>query len=154
VRTYAFQSFKLDLDKRELRRRGYVEHVTPQTFRILCYLAEHADRRVSVMELKSEIWPGQRCDTARVYTAMQHVRVAIGQARGENWPIDSKKGEGHRLVCEVKRTGVAPPPSTPRTRESWSRYASSAAKAPQRTAVECMNMADEIVRGEIERFGP
>ena len=57
VRILRFSVFELDLERRELRRRGIVVPLPPQPFAVLEELLRNAGQVVTREEMRRALWP-------------------------------------------------------------------------------------------------
>ena len=89
-------------------------------------------------------------DDRAARTAIHGVRLALGQRARDKWPIETRHGLGYRLVAPVTwaATGSAAPVGE---RSAWRFYAGQALIG--RSGAEAMREADEVMAGEVERFG-
>ena len=108
-----FGSTEVDLDAREVRRAGRVEHLEPQAFDVLAYLIEHRDRVVPKPELLDAVWGDQFVSDAAITTRVKEIRQALGDDGRSQGIIRTIRGHGYRFVAEVSLPHEAP--STP----SW-----------------------------------
>ena len=71
----------LDLQKRELIRKGRARPLRPTSFDLLAYLAANAGRIISTDELTGAVWPGQSVSAETLAQAMGEVRQALTAKR-------------------------------------------------------------------------
>lgn len=101
---YAFGEFTLDLQLFQLRRADEVVPLEPKVFDVLRYLLERSDRVVTKRELLEALWPNEVVTEAVLPTNINALRRALGQRRGEKWPIETIHGRGYRLSMPVTRS--------------------------------------------------
>ncbi len=106
---YAFGDFILDLQLYQLRRSDHVIPLEPKTFDVLLYLVEHCDRVATKRELLEALWPNEVVTEAVLPTNINALRRALGQKRGDKWPIETVHGRGYRFSMPVQRS--LPPPA-------------------------------------------
>jgi DNA-binding winged helix-turn-helix (wHTH) protein/predicted ATPase len=107
---YAFGEFVLDLQLYRLRRGDVIVPLEPKVFDVLRYLVEHSDRVATKRELLEALWPNEAVTEAVLPTNINALRRALGQKRGEKWPIETIHGRGYRFSLPVTRS--RPPPSS------------------------------------------
>jgi len=56
---YLFESYSLDIGRRELRRGAEAVAVEPQVFDVLAYLVSHRQRVISNDDLIASVWNGR-----------------------------------------------------------------------------------------------
>lgn len=101
---YAFGEFVLDLQLYQLRRGDQVVPLEPKVFDVLRYLVEHHDRVATKRELLETLWPNEVVTEAVLPTNINALRRALGQKRGEKWPIETVHGRGYRFAMPVTRS--------------------------------------------------
>jgi DNA-binding winged helix-turn-helix (wHTH) protein len=74
----AFGDYRLDIERRELRRGSEIVSVEPKAFDLLTYLVRHRDRVVSKDDLLQEVWGGRIVSEAALTTRIKAVRRALG----------------------------------------------------------------------------
>src|SRR2546425_7301672 len=92
---YAFESYALDTDRREIRRGHDLISVEPQVFDLLAYLIVNRGRVVSRDELLAEIWGGRIVSDSALSARINAARSAIGD-----------NGEDQRLIKTLPRKGI------------------------------------------------
>lgn len=93
--SFAFGDHVLDVERRELRRRGAPIAVEPQVFDLLVHLVRNRDRVVSKDELIEAVWGGRIVSDSAVTTRLNAARKAIGD-----------DGASQRLIRTVPRRGI------------------------------------------------
>ncbi len=94
-RALAFGDYRLDIERRELRRGGEIVDLEPKAFDLLAYLVRHRDRVVSKDDLLQEVWGGRIVSEAALTTRINAVRRAVGD-----------DGTAQRLVRTFTRKGI------------------------------------------------
>jgi DNA-binding winged helix-turn-helix (wHTH) protein len=74
----AFGDYRLDIERRELRRGSEIAGLEPKAFDLLVYLVRHRDRVVSKDDLPQEVWGGRIVSEAALTTRIKAVRRALG----------------------------------------------------------------------------
>jgi DNA-binding winged helix-turn-helix (wHTH) protein/tetratricopeptide (TPR) repeat protein len=100
---FVFANCALDLDRRELRRDGVVQHVEPQVFDLLAYLVSHRERVVRRDDLFDTVWHGRDVSDAVLSTRIHAARRAIGDLGRDKQLIRTIYGIGVRFVGEVNQ---------------------------------------------------
>ncbi|MEM9516576.1 MAG: winged helix-turn-helix domain-containing protein [Actinomycetota bacterium] len=90
----------IDLSRRQLRRNNAVEHVEPQVFDVLAYLATNAGRMVSREELMDEVWGTRFVTAAAVSSRIRSARAATGDDGKRQAVIRTVHGRGYEFVAE------------------------------------------------------
>lgn len=98
---FLFDSFVLDLDRRELTRDSRAVDVGPQVFDILAYLVQNRDRVVSKDGLLEAIWGGRIVSESTLTSHINAVRKAVGDSGGEQRLIRTIARKGFRFVGDV-----------------------------------------------------
>ncbi len=91
----AFGDFRLDIERRELRRGSDIVNLEPKAFDLLTYLVRHRDRVVTKDDLLQAVWGGRIVSELALTTRINAVRRAIGD-----------DGAAQRLVRTFARKGV------------------------------------------------
>jgi TolB-like protein len=91
----AFGDFRLDTERRELRRGGEIVSLEPKAFDLLTCLVRHRDRVISKDDLLQEVWGGRIVSEAALTTRINAVRRALGD-----------DGKVQRLVRTFTRKGI------------------------------------------------
>lgn len=109
---YRFGPFELAPARFQLLRDGRALSLEPKVFDLLCTLARHHDRVVSKRELMEALWPGESVTPAVLPNNIAVLRKALGQARGEQLPVETVHGRGYRLAIPVQVVAASerPPP--------------------------------------------
>ena len=103
VRILRFSVFELDLERRELRRRGSVVPLPPQPFAVLEELLRNAGLVVTREEMRRALWPeGVHVDYERgVNYCMNRVRRALGDDAQTPRFVETLPRRGYRFLAEV-----------------------------------------------------
>jgi DNA-binding winged helix-turn-helix (wHTH) protein len=91
-----FADCVLDLEARELRRRGASVGLSPRSFQLLSLLLAQRPRPLTQQQLRDALWP----DTSVGYTSLAQVVAEVRRAIGDS-------GDAGRLVRTVPRVGYA-----------------------------------------------
>ena len=91
----AFGDHRLDIERRELRRRGELIDLEPKVFDLLSFLVQHRNRVVSKDDLLQAVWGGRIVSESALTTRINAVRRALGD-----------DGTAQRLVRTFTRKGI------------------------------------------------
>ncbi len=106
---YRFDSFVLDVEKRELLRSGQPVALLPQVFELLRLLIEQRERALSKRELLALLWPDTVVSEGSLQRVVSLLRAALGDAGHEL--VRTLSGHGYRFAGEVTgETGASEPP--------------------------------------------
>lgn len=108
---FEFAEHSLDVDRRELRRRGKRIAIEPQVFDLLVFLVHNRERVVSKDDLIAGIWGGRIVSEAAVTTRINAARRAVGDSGAAQAVIRTVVRKGVRFVAEVQEHGTLPRPS-------------------------------------------
>ena len=117
---YEFSDLTLDLDRRLLTRGGEPVKLTRLSFKALQALVQAAPALLSHDELIDQVWGPKRVITLdNLSQRMKTLRQSLGDDPNQPTYIESVRGEGFRLVPEVRvqafqSTGNAVAPKGPR----------------------------------------
>src|SRR5260370_41079045 len=89
-RSYLFEEYAFDTDRRELHRGADVVSVAPQVFDLIDYLVRNRERVVSKDDLIKAIWNVRSVSDAALTPRLTAARTAIGDS-----------GEGQRFIKPV-----------------------------------------------------
>src|SRR5215203_2865983 len=92
---FAFGDYRLDIERRELRRGGECVDLAPKVFDLLTFLVQHRDRVVTKDDLLQAVWGGRIVSESAITTRINAVRRAVGD-----------DGATQRLVRTFTRKGV------------------------------------------------
>ena len=99
---YFFDSYVLDLDRRELRRAADLVAVEPKVFDLLEYLIRNRERVVTRDDLIESIWDGRIVSESALSTRINAARTAIGDSGAERRLIKTLPRKGIRFVGAVR----------------------------------------------------
>jgi len=99
---YFFDSYVLDLDRRELRRAADLVAVEPKVFDLLEYLIRNRERVVTRDDLIESIWEGRIVSESALSTRINAARTAIGDSGAEQRLIKTLPRKGIRFVGAVR----------------------------------------------------
>ena len=107
---YTFADCVLNTERRELRRAGMPVKLEPKVYQVLVYLVQHADRLVTRDELFDHVWPEVYVAHTAVARCLTAVRQAVGDRADAQRVIQTRHGQGYRLVAPVTvHEAMAPP---------------------------------------------
>ncbi|MBM0206430.1 winged helix-turn-helix domain-containing protein [Micromonospora sp. STR1s_5] len=99
---FEFADYSIDLDRRELTRRGEAIAIGPQVFDLLVYLLQNRERVVSKDDLLNAVWDGRIVSESTLTSHINAVRKAIGDSGGDQRLVRTIARKGFRFVGEVK----------------------------------------------------
>jgi pimeloyl-ACP methyl ester carboxylesterase/DNA-binding winged helix-turn-helix (wHTH) protein len=105
---FSFENYRLDTDRRELRRGSELVAVEPQVFDLLLYLVQNRDRVVSRNDLIAGVWGGRIVSDSTLDSRINAARRAVGDSGGEQRLIRTIARKGIRFVCAVDEPKEAP----------------------------------------------
>ncbi|MBV8552932.1 MAG: winged helix-turn-helix domain-containing protein [Acidobacteriaceae bacterium] len=112
VRKLRFGAFEVDLEEREIRKRGIRVRLQQKPFLVLEMLLERSGTLVTREELEKHLWPDSHVDFDRgLNTAVNALRQALGDSSRECRFIETRSGLGYRFIApvEVISSSVASP---------------------------------------------
>ena len=98
---FRFETFELDLDKRELRHDGDVRASEPQVLRLLEYMISHRDRVVTKDDLTEHVWGGRFVSDSVINSRISTARSLIDDDGKTQRLIKTLHRQGFRFVGEV-----------------------------------------------------
>jgi DNA-binding winged helix-turn-helix (wHTH) protein/tetratricopeptide (TPR) repeat protein len=103
ARLLRFGVFELDLESREVRRRGRLVALPPQPFTVLATLASHAGRIVTREELRRLLWPdGVHVDHERgLNHCLNRIRRVLGDTAQSPRFVETLPRQGYRFLADV-----------------------------------------------------
>lgn len=105
-RTLRFGVFDLDMENRELRRRGLRVKLQQKPFQILHLLIVQAGKFVTRGQLARHLWPNLHVNFDRsLNTAMNSLRRALGDSPENPRFIETRAGLGYRFIAPVEPVG-------------------------------------------------
>src|SRR5262245_32754191 len=99
-----FEDYSVDRDRRELRRRGSLEHVEPQVFDLLLFLIDNRERVVSREDLLASVWRGRNVSESTLASRINAARRALGDTGEQQRLIRTIHGRGFRFVGTIRET--------------------------------------------------
>jgi two-component system, OmpR family, KDP operon response regulator KdpE len=96
-----FGAVEVDLDKRIVRVDAQEVHLTPNEYKLLQVLIQHAGKVLTQRQLLNEVWGPQHTEQAqylRVYIAQLRRKLERNPARPKH--LHTEPGVGYRLVTE------------------------------------------------------
>ena len=99
---FVFGDHVLDVDRRELRRRGELIALEPQVFDLLVYLVRNRGRVVSRDDLLEAIWGGRIVSESTMTSRINAARKAIGDTGGAQRLIRTVPRKDIRFVGVVQ----------------------------------------------------
>jgi TolB-like protein len=105
----AFGDYRLDIERRELRRGAAVVNVEPKAFDLLRYLVQHRDRVVSKDDLLQGVWGGRVVSDSALTTRINAVRLALGDDGATQRLIRTFTRKGVRFIGEITEIPDPPP---------------------------------------------
>jgi TolB-like protein/Tfp pilus assembly protein PilF len=106
---FEFGEHLIDVDRRELFRRGEPIALEPQVFDLLVHLVQHRDKVVSRDDLIAAVWGGRIVSDSAVTTRLNAVRRAVGDSGTTQAVIRTVMRKGVRFVAEVQEHDVVAP---------------------------------------------
>jgi TolB-like protein len=110
---YRFESYALDVARRELRRGTELITVEPQVFDLLDYLIRHRNRVVSKDDLMAAVWNGRVVSESALTSRINSARVAVGDSGEEQRLIKTLRARGFRFVGAVSEEQGVPAAVSP-----------------------------------------
>lgn len=102
ITVYAFDSFRLDLDKRVLWNNGQRVPLTAKAFQTLAVLIEDRDRIVEKAELMKAVWPDTYTEESNLAHQILAIRKALGEFQNGKEYIETIARRGYRFVGNVR----------------------------------------------------
>jgi TolB-like protein len=97
----AFGQYRLEIERRELRRGAELIELEPKAFDLLAFLVQHRNRVVSKDDLLQAVWHGRIVSESALTTRLNAVRRAIGDDGSAQRLIRTFTRKGIRFVGEV-----------------------------------------------------
>lgn len=109
IRKLRFGAFEVDLQNRELRRRGMRVKLQEKPFQILEILLRNQGRLVRRAELAERLWPGLHVNFDRsLNTAVNTLRKVLGDTSQSPHFIETRTGLGYRFIAPVEEISDLP----------------------------------------------
>jgi DNA-binding winged helix-turn-helix (wHTH) protein len=99
---FRFDSYSIDVDRRELRRGTVLIEIGPQVFDLLVYLIRNRERVVSKDDLLDAIWKGRIVSESTLTSRINAARRAIGDTGADQNLIKTIARKGFRFTGEVE----------------------------------------------------
>ena len=109
----AFDQYRLDIERRELRRDAELIDLEPKAFDLLAFLIQHRDRVLSKDDLLQALWQGRIVSESALTTRINAVRRAIGDDGTAQRLIRTFTRKGIRFVGEVTQIAEPAVPDKP-----------------------------------------
>lgn len=111
---FLFGEFRLDLERRELRRAGNPVALEPRVFDLLAFLVLNNERVVSKDELIATVWQGRLVSDSALASCINAARSSVGDDGDRQLLIKTLPRKGVRFVGSVhkEQTGGAPAVAT------------------------------------------
>ena len=98
---FFFDSYLLDIDRRELRCGSDLIAIEPQVFDLLAYLVQNRDRVVSKDDLFAAVWHGRIVSESTLTSRINAVRKAVGDSGEQQAVIRTIARKGFRFVAAI-----------------------------------------------------
>jgi DNA-binding winged helix-turn-helix (wHTH) protein len=96
-----FGSFELDPQRRQLARKGEVQHLTPKAFDLLLLLVEAAPRVVPKAEIHEALWPSGVVTDATLAGLVKEIRRALSDTDTDSPIIRTSHRVGYAFEAPV-----------------------------------------------------
>lgn len=108
---YEDSTLRINLDRRQILRRGEPVHLTPTEFRLLSYLVRNKGHVVPREELLTEVWgPEYVDDTSCLSLYIRYLRSKLEDDPGDPKYIRTEWGVGYRFVPAETEATPTPMP--------------------------------------------
>ena len=132
---YQFGSFTLNVGQRRLVDGETFVPVEPKVFDVLHFLLENRDRVVPRDELLANCWPNTVVSDGTLSRCLSRIRLALGQPRDADVPIQTLHGIGYRFVGDVETSDAEAPRADAPDQDSAHAAPSDIASGPERRFV-------------------
>lgn len=105
---YAFGEFRLDPQKRVLRRGEEPVALSPKAFEVLLLLVQHSGEVIGKDQLMKAVWPDSFVEESNITQTVFMLRKALGETADQRY-ILTIQGRGYRFVSEVKEASESGP---------------------------------------------
>lgn len=112
---FVFGDLRLDVDRRELRRRDQLIPLQPQVFDLLVYLVLNRERVVSKDDLLGAVWGGRIVSEATLTSRINAARNAVGDSGAAQHLIRTIARKGFRFVGVVREEDKQAAPTRDRS---------------------------------------
>jgi TolB-like protein/Tfp pilus assembly protein PilF len=115
LKSVRFGPFDVDLRSGELKKNGIKIGLQKKSFEVLTALFEHPGEIVTREELRMKLWPGDVFVDFEdnLNTAVNRLRLALGDSAEKPQFIETLRGRGYRLKAVVSQTRFEVKPRTP-----------------------------------------
>ena len=113
IAMFAFGSFELDADRRQLRRDGTPIALSSRAFDILVMLIECRDRVVTKDEIIGRVWRGTHVEENNLAVQISALRRALADGAETPSLIMTVPGQGYRFVGRLGAPEAAVPLAEP-----------------------------------------
>jgi DNA-binding winged helix-turn-helix (wHTH) protein len=96
-----FGDFEMNLDSRELLRRGVSVPIRPKLSGLLMYLILNRDRVVTKNELRENVWPGVSVSDEALTSALRDLRRILGDSTAPHRTIVTIRARGYRFMPAI-----------------------------------------------------
>src|SRR5579864_9502708 len=104
VRILRFGAFEVDLQSKELRRRGLRVKLQQKPFQILELLLARPGELVTRKEVAQSLWPGVHVNFDRsLNTAVNALRRALADSPRNPRYLETRSGLGYRFIAPVEK---------------------------------------------------
>src|SRR5210317_844771 len=112
---YEFSDLTLDLDRHLLTRHGQPVKLTKLSFKVLQALVQAAPALISHDDLIDQVWrPRRVITTENLSQRMKTLRQSLGDDPNQALYIEGVRGQGFRLIPEVKIQSPKNPDRAPK----------------------------------------
>lgn len=111
---FVFGEFRLDLDKRQLSRKGTALPLKSRAFDVLCALAAAKGELVTKGELMARVWPGVAVEENNLQVHISALRKALADGKGDDGFVLTVPGRGYRLIGARLAVGHRAPDASAR----------------------------------------
>ena len=101
---WVFGDFVLDLDGRQLLRRGQVVSLSPKALSLLTVLVQHRPRAVSKQALQDHLWPHTFVVEKNLTNLIGEIRAALGDEAGQPRYVRTVPRFGYAFVEETTQS--------------------------------------------------
>jgi eukaryotic-like serine/threonine-protein kinase len=107
---YEFSEFRLDVQKRILRRGQNLVPLTPKAFEVLLVLIQKSGQIIAKDELMNAAWPDSFVEESNLTQTVFVLRKALGETRDQPY-ILTVPGRGYRFIAPVIKPEPAKEPN-------------------------------------------
>lgn len=101
--SYDFGPFRLDVEERQLLKKGVSLQLTPKAFEVLTVLVTRAGHLVEKEELLNLVWKDAFVEEINVARTVHTLRKLLGEDDHDHKFIETVAKRGYRFVAEVQR---------------------------------------------------